>query len=58
MVGGRGYPVLAYPHGAVDDRVARAIQAVGFRAGFTIVPSDALPARDLFRIGRWIVPDR
>lgn len=51
-------PVLAFPHGAADERVARAARAAGFRAAFTIVPSDALPVRDPFRIGRWIVPDR
>lgn len=54
----RGPIVLAYPHGAVDDRVARATQAAGFRAAFTIEPEDALPARDLYRMGRRIVPDR
>jgi peptidoglycan/xylan/chitin deacetylase (PgdA/CDA1 family) len=53
-----GTPVLAYPHGAVDDRVARAASAAGFRAAFTIEPYDALPAKDVFRLGRWIVPDR
>lgn len=49
-----GAPVdcLAYPFGKVDDRVANAARAAGYRAAFSVQPGFNRPGVDPFRIRR------
>jgi peptidoglycan/xylan/chitin deacetylase (PgdA/CDA1 family) len=45
--------VIAYPHGAADDRVRRAAARVGFRVGCTTAARPFRPSSDPLRVGRW-----
>jgi len=45
--------VIAYPHGAADDRVRRAAAGAGFRVGCTTAAHPYRPGHDPLRIGRW-----
>jgi len=43
---------IAYPHGAGDDRVARAAERAAFRTGFTGQPEAVRPGSDPLLLGR------
>jgi peptidoglycan/xylan/chitin deacetylase (PgdA/CDA1 family) len=51
LVGAAGMP-LAYPHGAVDGRVAAAAREAGFRTGLTTTPAAVAPGDDPLLLGR------
>jgi peptidoglycan/xylan/chitin deacetylase (PgdA/CDA1 family) len=50
-----GTPVLrfAYPHGHVDERVAAAVRAAGYRSAWTTSKRVIDGGADLMRMGRW-----
>jgi peptidoglycan/xylan/chitin deacetylase (PgdA/CDA1 family) len=52
-VAGQPLTLLAYPHGKADARVARAVQAAGYRAAWTGWPRPAGAGDDRFLLGRW-----
>jgi peptidoglycan/xylan/chitin deacetylase (PgdA/CDA1 family) len=43
---------IAYPHGKVDERVARAAGAAGLAAGYTTYAEGVVPSDDPLRLGR------
>jgi peptidoglycan/xylan/chitin deacetylase (PgdA/CDA1 family) len=52
-IAGRRLATIAYPFGDVDERVARAAEAVGYRFGFTTVPARFEDGTHPLLIGRF-----
>ena len=54
---GLGRPVrsFCYPNGDVDDRVASAVKAAGYRCAVTVEPGFNAPDRDVYRLKRWFI---
>ena len=50
---GQPLTLLAYPHGKADARVARSVQAAGYRAAWTGWPRPARSSDQPFLLGRW-----
>ncbi len=49
----RPLDLIAYPHGEVDDRVAAAARAAGYRIGYTTEREPVGPGADPLRLGRY-----
>jgi peptidoglycan/xylan/chitin deacetylase (PgdA/CDA1 family) len=49
---GQDLSLISYPHGAGDERVARAARAAGYTHGFVVGPDPARPTTNPFLIGR------
>jgi peptidoglycan/xylan/chitin deacetylase (PgdA/CDA1 family) len=53
-IAGHELGTIAYPHGLVDERVAGAARAAGFRFGFTTEREGIRPDSDPLRLGRLV----
>jgi peptidoglycan/xylan/chitin deacetylase (PgdA/CDA1 family) len=53
VAAGGGLPLFAYPHGSVDDRVARAVRSAGFAAAWTGLARPMRRSDDRYLLGRW-----
>ena len=54
---GLGRPVrsFCYPNGDVDERVARAVAAAGYRCAVTVESGSNKPGCDAYRLKRWFI---